>query len=124
MLATYTNASIVRVLTRAAILYAVPEHCDPAPPPATTYTLFRFVLARMEHGSTLSAIGAELGVTRPAVIAWIHGRRNPSRSVQLIAARLLAEPRELAPGIPPPARKRRSAVRPAPAVRPKSTPRT
>ena len=103
----------------------MPVHCDTAPAPASSYTLFRFLLARMEAGHTLDAIGAELGVTRPAVIAWIHGTRNPSRAAQLIAARLIAEPRELPPGIPPPDRKRQTRPpcddRAAPG-RPKSRP--
>ena len=72
--------------------------------PALTVDAFRVWVWQRRGRESLVTIAKSLGVTAPAVVDWISGRRRPSRTVRLLAALMqsLREqwPCELVSGLP------------------------
>ena len=50
-----------------------------------TISQFRKQLRKMVETRTLEEIGAELGVSHATVSRWIHGKRQPSDTVLILA---------------------------------------
>jgi hypothetical protein len=64
---------------------------SPKFPPMLSEEEFRRWLRLRHNSANLCDIAADLGVTHPAVIKWLEASRRPSRTVRILAARLLAE---------------------------------
>jgi hypothetical protein len=50
--------------------------------------------------STLKVVGAEFGVSDACISRWLSGKRAVPRMALILGARLMAEPRQLADGLP------------------------
>jgi transcriptional regulator with XRE-family HTH domain len=58
--------------------------------------------SRRDAGETLSAIGARFGVSHVTVTHWLSGKRNPSKTVLVLAGELSRTLLDMAPGLPGP----------------------
>jgi hypothetical protein len=75
--------------------------------PALSVVAFRVWVWERRGRESLVTIAKSLGVSAPAVVDWISGRRRPSRTVRLLAAYLMHGPQDAVAGLPgdPPVRR-------------------